>query len=62
MTALAINYIANPFGNLFTGIMRSCEIIGYSRAASELARLGYMDEAKRCILMSESLKHGVTTK
>ena len=32
------------------------EITGYSRAASELARLGYYEEAKNCILQVKKLK------
>lgn len=31
-------------------------IIGYSRAASELARLGYYEEAKNCMMMIKDLK------
>ena len=32
------------------------EILGYSRAAAELARLGYYEEAKNCILQVEQMK------
>lgn len=33
-------------------LSRSFDRVGYARAAAELARLGYIDEARHCILES----------
>ena len=56
MTALTMNYVVHPFGNLFKSLMRSFEIIGYARAAAELHRLGHYEEAKNCVLQQQRLK------
>ena len=56
MTALAMNYVVNPFGNLGKSLFRTFEIIGYARAAGELQRLGYLEEAKNCAAMRDSLR------
>ena len=56
MTALAMNYVVNPFGNLRKSLFRTFEIIGYARAAGELQRLGYLEEAKNCATMRDSLR------
>lgn len=56
MTALAMNYVVNPFGNLRKSMFRTFEIIGYARAAGELQRLGYLEEAKNCAAMRDSLR------
>ena len=50
MTALVSNYVFSPLSGLWRGIERSMMIAGYSRAASELARQGYHEEAKRTML------------
>ena len=56
MTALAMSYVVNPFGNFGKALFRTFEIIGYARAAGELQRLGYFEEAKNCAKMRDSLK------
>lgn len=56
MTELAIRYIANPFSGLWNWIVLTAEIIGYSRAAAELARQGLHKEAKACILQAGVLR------
>lgn len=57
MTELAIKAFRNPFttiGSVLTGIFVAMiamgEQAGRSRAAAELARMGYYDEAKALIL------------
>jgi hypothetical protein len=56
MTAIAMNYVVNPFANFGRAFMRSCEIIGYSRAAATLANQGLHEEAKKCMLEIAKLK------
>lgn len=56
MTTLAMNYVVNPFGNLGKSLFRTFEIIGYARAAGELQRLGYYEEARNCALTITALK------
>jgi hypothetical protein len=56
MTAIAMNYVVNPFANIGRAFMRSCEVIGYSRAAAHLASLGFHEEAKKCMLEVAKLK------
>jgi len=41
---------------IWQGIQNTCEIIGYSRAASHLASLGYHKEAKNCMMEIAKLK------
>ena len=38
------------FSNLWQGIMKTVEIISYSRAANELTRQGHHDIAKKLML------------
>ena len=56
MTALAMNYVMNPFSNLRKSLIKSFEITGYARAAAQLQRLGYLEEAKRCARKRDALK------
>jgi len=56
MTALAMNYVVNPFGNFGKALFRTFEIIGYARAVEELHRLGYHEEARNCALTLITLK------
>ena len=50
MAELVMNYTVNPlstfFKSLWKGIVHVNLVIGYSRAASELARMGYYAESK----------------
>ena len=57
MTALVIKAIKNPFygigtvlAGIWMGMIAFGEQAGRSRAASELARMGYYDEAKELML------------
>lgn len=56
MTAIAINYIANPFATMCSSINRAFMIAGYARAASELTRMGYIEAAQNCIKQGAELK------
>jgi hypothetical protein len=57
MTALVSNYVFSPLSGLWRGIERSMMIAGYSRAASELARQGYHEEAKKTMLELTKLRN-----
>ena len=57
MTALVSNYVFSPLSGLWRGIERTMMIAGYSRAASELARQGYHEEAKRTMLELTKLRN-----
>ena len=57
MTALVIKAFKNPFysvgivlASIWAGMIAMGEQAGRSRAASELARMGYYDEAKNLML------------
>jgi len=56
MTALAMNYVVNPFGSFGKALLRTFEIIGYARAIAELQRLGYHEEARNCASTLTALK------
>jgi hypothetical protein len=57
MTALVSNYVFSPLSGLWRGIERTMMIAGYSRAASELARQGYHEEAKKTMLELTKLRN-----
>ena len=57
MTTLVSNYVFSPLSGLWRGIERSMMIAGYSRAASELARQGYHEEAKKTMLELTNLRN-----
>ena len=57
MTTLAINYVVNPLSGLWRGIEHFVTVVGYSKAAAELARQGRHDLAKKLILQREELKN-----
>ena len=60
MTALVMNYTVNPIWNAIRkigrGMMHSQMVMGYSRAAAELARQGYHEEAKEVMMRLTELK------
>jgi len=56
MSALAINYVVNPLSGFWKGLQKTFEIAGYAKAAAELSRLGYYEEAKHCMLMVKKIK------
>lgn len=60
MTALVMNYTVNPlagfFKRMYRGMVHSQMVLGYSRAAAELARQGYHAEAKEVMMKLKALK------
>ena len=50
MTTLVANYVFSPLSGLWSSFDRFIQVVGYSRAAAELARLGYQEEAKACMM------------
>lgn len=60
MTTLVMNYTVNPIWNLLRrigrGIIHTQMILGYSRAASELARQGYHEESKKVMMELAKLR------
>lgn len=61
MTTLVMNYTVNPVWNLLRkigrGIVHTQMVMGYSRAASELARQGYHEEAKQVMMRLTELRN-----
>ena len=55
----AILYFSHGIGgfgtNVFTKISRALHKIGYLRAAGELSRAGYFEEANKCYRLARSL-------
>jgi len=52
---MATTYISNR-PTFWQRVMNTFNIIGYSRAANELTRLGYHAEAKECIMQVKRLR------
>ena len=50
MTTLVANYVFSPLSGLLSSFDRFTQTIGYSRAAAELARMGMIEESKRCMM------------
>lgn len=50
MTALVANYVFSPLSGLWSSLDRYAQMVGYSRAAAELARMGMYEESKRCMM------------
>jgi len=48
--------LVNIFSSMFSGFMRTAEVIGYTRAASELARMGYHEQAKEVMMQIRKAK------
>ena len=57
MTAIAMNYVVNPLAGFWNGVKNFVEVAGYARAAAELSRLGYYEEARRCMMQAKKLKN-----
>jgi hypothetical protein len=51
----AVTYISNR-PSIWTRIWQTFEVIGYARAARELSRLGYYNEAKECMMQIKRIK------
>ena len=58
MTALVQNYVFSPLSGLWHALDRYTQIAGYSRAAAELARAGYQEESKRCMMQIKRIQDG----
>jgi hypothetical protein len=56
MAAIVMNTIVNPFRGFGRGFWNFCEVLGYSRAASELARMGLYEESKNCMMQIKRIK------
>ena len=56
MATLVMNTIVNPFRGFGKGFWNFCEVLGYSRAASELARMGLYEEARNCMMQINKIK------
>jgi hypothetical protein len=60
MSTLVMNYTVNPvlsgLKKFYRGLVHSQMIIGYSRAASELARQGYHEESKKVMMELTKLR------
>ena len=50
MTTLVANYVFSPLSGLWSSLDHFTQVIGYSRAATELARMGMIKESKRCTM------------
>ena len=55
MADATVNYISNR-PSIWSRIWQTFEVIGYARAASELARQGYHKEAKACMMKVKELR------
>jgi len=55
MTALVANYVFSPLSGLWSSLDRFTQVIGYSRAAAELARMGMIEESKKCMMEIQKL-------
>lgn len=56
MTAMVLHYAVNPVIDIWTTLDRFFQIVGYSRAAGELYRLGYHEAAENCMKQVRELK------
>lgn len=50
-----MSYVFSPLSGLWSSLERTTMLIGYSRAAAELARLGYHEESKHCMMEIKKL-------
>jgi hypothetical protein len=49
------SYIFSPLSGLWSSLDRTMKVIGYSRAAAELTRLGYHEQSKRLMMEFKNL-------
>lgn len=56
MTEAIMKYTFAPLSGFWSSLNKTMHIIGYSRAAAELARQGYYDESKKLMLEVSKLK------
>ena len=50
MTTDTMSYVFSPLSGLWSSLERTLIVAGHSRAAAELTRMGYHEEAKRCMM------------
>ena len=55
MTALVNNYVFLPLSGLWSSLDRYSQMVGYSRAAAELARMGLYEESKQCMMLLKDI-------
>ena len=56
MMGSTISYLFSPLSGLWSSIERHSQILGPSRAAAELARQGFHEESKKCMMELKKLK------
>tara|TARA_B100000927_G_scaffold287748_1_gene281140 strand:- start:47 stop:232 length:186 start_codon:yes stop_codon:yes gene_type:complete len=56
MTVAMMKCTISPLLGLWSSIMQTAEVVGYSRAAAQLTSLGYHEEAKKCMLEIQNLR------
>ncbi len=61
MTALVQNFVFSPLSGLWSALDRYTQIAGYSRAAAELARAGYQEESKKCMMEIKKIQNSNNT-
>ena len=49
MTTATMSYVFSPLSGLWSSLERALIVVSHSRAAAELTRMGYHEEAKRCM-------------
>ena len=57
MTTAVMNYVFAPLSGFWSSISRTCEVVGYSRAAAQLTALGYHEEAKEVYVRDSELEN-----
>mgnify|MGYP003331625193 FL=1 len=57
MAEAIMKYTFAPLQGFWAGFYNFCEIAGYARSASELARHGYYEEAKNCMMQVSRLRN-----
>jgi len=55
MTSIT-SYVFSPLLGLWSSLERTSMVIGYSRAAAELTRLGYHEESKEIMMELKKLQ------
>ena len=56
MTTAVMSTIFSPLSGLWSSLDRTIQVVGYSKAAAELARLGYHEESKACMMEITKLR------
>lgn len=51
-----MKYTFSPLSGFWSAFMQTCEVIGYSRAASHLASRGMHEQAKACMMEIKKIK------